>query len=111
MNLLAKKTLRVVWEIVKWGVILWLLLPLVNPRPGDFSVTRVVLGILLLVLFSGKIFYDRVLERILKQPNQSRRRDIFTMLGVLVAILLMMMVVLVGVGYYILSSLTPENGP
>jgi len=111
VNPLARKTLRGVWEIIKWGAILWLLLPLVNPRPGDFNVTRVVLGILFLVLFSGKMFYDRVLERLLKQPNQSRRQDMFTMLGVLAAILLMMMVVLVGVGYYLLSSLTPKNGP
>lgn len=97
-------------EVLKWGLVIFLLLPLFQkhlPDPYDFP--RIILGVLLLVLFVGKMFYDFMLEK----PNSEQRAlwlELLRMLGVVLIIAAMIAAVILFIGLYIYFTMQEKAG-
>lgn len=99
-------------EILKWLVVLWLLWPIRHATSGPIEFARVVAGILLFVIFSGKLFYDTVIMSIVRQERMSTRRDIITILGIVVGLALVVGLLILFVGYLLieLQRMSTEGG-
>ena len=69
-------------EMLKWGAVLYLLWPIVTLRQGQFSLIRLLMGIVLFVIFSGKLLYDYIVRDYIQSRYISRKRDLITFLGI-----------------------------
>ena len=95
---MKSKLLAYTWEIGKWVVVIYLLLPLASAMDGTIDFARVVVGEALLIIFIGKMFYDTVIWKFVRQ-QQARGRELIGMLGMLAAIgfILIMFFLLAGI--------------
>ncbi|MEE9170633.1 MAG: hypothetical protein V3U73_12790 [bacterium] len=95
---MKSKFLSYAWEIGKWLLVLYLIMPLATAMNGTVGFARVVVGEALLIIFIGKIFYDTVIWKFVRQ-QQARGRELIGMLGMLAAIgfILIMFFLLAGV--------------
>ena len=94
---------KIAFEIFKWVLVLWLLWPMRHSTEGPIEFARVVAGILLFVIFTGKLFYDTIIMGIVKQKRNSARQDIITILGIVIALALVVGLVIVFVGYLLIE--------
>ena len=60
-----KAWLETILEIIKWGFVLYLLWPMVTLTKGQFALVRVLVGIVLFVIFAGKLLYDYLITDIM----------------------------------------------
>jgi hypothetical protein len=74
----------------------------------DFA--RIALGILLIILFIGKTFYDTVFSRSDKKPRKPVH-DLLVMVGAVTLIALLVGVTMVFIFLFLLSSLQEAGGP
>jgi len=100
-------------EIGKWGLILWLLWPLRDASAGLLLFGRVALGVLLFVIFAGKLFYDTVIMGIIRQRRTTLKQDVIGLIGIvaglgLVVGLVLMLVVLLFVEF--IEIMNTERG-
>ena len=88
----------VLTELGKWALVIFLLLPLRGAQAGPIDLWRVALGILLFVIFGGKLLYDAIIADLLHRRRESTARDWVTLLGmvVVVAIVVGMMLLFSG---------------
>ncbi len=93
-----KQRLGLLYEGLRWALVIWLLLPLLGLVRGSFSVGRVVLGIALFVVFSGKLFYDTMISEFIRQKRPSLKQDMIGILGMILGVLLIVGFVVVMVG-------------
>lgn len=91
--------LRTILELAKWILVLWLLWPLRHAAGGPVAFTRIALGILLFVIFAGKLFYDTVIMGILRRRRTSVRQDLISMLGITLGIALVVGMLMLFVGF------------
>lgn len=73
-------------EVGKWLLVLWLLWPVRNANIAPVEFTRVVIGVLLFIIFAGKLFFDTVIMSIIRQRRTSVKRDIVTLLGIVLVL-------------------------
>jgi len=79
----------VLLEMLKWLLVLYLLWPLVRFSEGGFPLLRLLLGILLFILFSGKLFYDIFFADVIRQRRPTLKQDLWTLAGIVLAVLLL----------------------
>ena len=77
----SSKALSIVKEIGKWVLVIWLVWPLTQLTTTNVSFYRIMLGILLFVLFAGKMFYDMIIESYLKRERQNKYLDLLITVG------------------------------
>ncbi len=70
-------------EIFKWGVIIWLLLPIRHASQTPVSFIRVTIGIALFIIFTGKIFVDVLIQNLIKKKRESLRQDMIALVGII----------------------------
>lgn len=93
-----RQRLGLLYEGLRWALVIWLLWPLLGLVRGSVSVGRVVLGIALFVVFSGKLFYDTMISEFVRQKRPSLKQDMIGILGMIVGVLLIVGFVVVMVG-------------
>lgn len=98
-------------EMGKWAVVLWLLWPLRHAPSGSVDFARVVLGILLFVIFAGKLFYDTVIMSIVRQRRTSLKQDILSLIGMILVMSLVVGLLVVFVGFVIVELIQMSNRP
>lgn len=98
-------------EIGKWAIVLWLLWPLRDAPSGPVDFTRVVLGILFFVIFTGKLFYDTVIMGIVRQKRTSVKQDILSLIGMILVMSLVVGLLVVFVGFVIVELIQMSNRP
>ncbi len=104
-SLTGKKAISIISEVGKWVLVLWLLLPIRKAMSERVDFTRVALGILLFILFTGKLFYDTILNSLLKNKERQKSREIITMFGMAAVIALVIGVVVFMIGLFVFSSI------
>ncbi len=93
---------KVAVEILKWSFVIWLLWPLSRlSKEGMSHFTRVLLGILLFIIFSGKVFYDTIIMGFIKQRRMSMKQDVMMLLGMILVLCLVLGSVVILVGLYL----------
>jgi len=88
-------------ECLKWAFVAWLLWPIVELGKQRLSVTRVVAGICLFVVFAGKLFYDTLITEFVRQRRTTAKQDLAALLGMIGAVLLLAGMVIVMTGLLI----------
>ncbi|MBN2104967.1 hypothetical protein JW835_13080 [bacterium] len=85
---------EIILEIFKWGLVLFLLWPMTTIQRGQFNLVRVLAGIVLFVIFAGKLLYDYIILDLKRSHDVSGKKDIFTFLGVVLGAALLVGLVL-----------------
>ena len=98
-------------EIAKWALVIWLLWPLRSALGGSVNFTRVVVGIVLFIIFAGKVFYDTVIMGVIRQRRTSVKQDILTLIGIVSVVSLVVGLMLVLVGFMIVELIQTANQP
>ncbi len=76
-----KQTLTtIIFEIAKWGLAILLLWPLLSFDAQRMPLWRMVLGVMLLVINFGKIFYDIFLDSFKAKKKQYAWTDLFMLI-------------------------------
>ena len=95
------KTYSYLIEAVKWGLVIWLVLPIKDSLSGPVAFSRIALGVILFVIFSGKLVYDVVFFPRQHQRESSPGRDVLSMIGIVVGIALLVCLLVLAVALYI----------
>lgn len=85
-----KTALTLIVEIVKWGAVIWLFWPLFSFQSERIAVWRMVCGVLLIVVYLGKMFYDVIINALQRQKERYTLGDF---LGLVVTITLIAVIV------------------
>jgi hypothetical protein len=88
-------------------VVILLLLPLRNAGKEEIDFSRVMLGIMLFVIFSGKMFYDALLDSYKRKVEGSMGREVIAMLGMVIVMALVIGLVVASVGLLVYLYLQP----
>jgi hypothetical protein len=106
---MAKSLKPVLFEIAKWALVLWLMSPLAVAMHGPFDFSRVALGILLFILFTGKLLYDSIIAPAKTRAERSPMQDVLMMIGTIAAIGLAVGMMLLLVGIYIMKMIESQK--
>lgn len=85
-------------EILKWGVVLWLMWPLLSFQTDKMTLWRMVAGVSLVVIFIGKLFYDFILDNFKKRKEKYTIVDLLILVGFIAGI-----AVIIGGGMLVLG--------
>ncbi len=89
-------------EIFKWAFIIWLLWPLSRlSQEGLNQFTRVLFGILLFIIFTGKVLYDTIFVGLIKQRRTSMKQDAILLLGVILVLCFMLGLIILLLSMYL----------
>lgn len=98
-------------EVGKWAMVVWLLWPLGRPDAERLTVVRVVAGVCLFVIFTGKLFYDVMIMDIVRQKRASIKQDIITLIAAAAIIAVLVGCVLVLIGLFIMKWAQGTGSP
>ncbi|MFC1568668.1 hypothetical protein ACFL4L_00405 [bacterium] len=104
-----KSWLDTILEVAKWGAVLFLLWPMVTLHRGQFSLVRVLAGIVLFVIFAGKLLYDYLIMDIMKSHRVTLKKDIVTFLGIVLGAALIVGLVLFTFALFIIQYVAASN--
>jgi hypothetical protein len=76
-------------EIAKWALVLWLFLPLRHALAAPVEFVRVAAGVVLFVIFAGKLLYDVVFFPRQHQAETTPGKDLLSMIGIVAGIALL----------------------
>ncbi len=100
---------RYALEIGRWAVVVYLLYPLRQRMYFPLEFVRSALGILLMVLFSGKLLYDKVLWKSWVNPAREPGRDLLSTMVSIALVGLVAAAAIFFIGLY-LANLLQEMG-
>ncbi|HPN34703.1 MAG TPA: hypothetical protein PK843_09325 [bacterium] len=100
-----------VWEACKWGLLIWLLSPIawMHEKPVPFP--RIMIGIMLFVILSGKMFYDIMVNRRSREVEKSPAADLLATVAMVTVIALVVGLFVVTIGYLLLSGMQQATAP
>jgi Na+/proline symporter len=107
-----RPVLTTIWQVCKWLVVFYLLWPLQNlTAQQPVSLPRVMLGILLFIIFSGKILYDTIIDRVKEQRESKRVSELLTLLGIVILMALVVGIFLVLIGLTVYAVMQQQSVP
>lgn len=68
-----------VLEIGKWLIVIWLFLPLQRSSPDLSDFYKVTAGVLLFIIFTGKLFYDTLFRDMTGRREESAGKELAQM--------------------------------
>jgi len=102
-KVIIKDWTKIALEVIKWTFVIWLLLPIRQASSGPVNFTRIAAGILLFIIFAGKVFYDTVIMGILHRRRTSVKQDILTLIGMVIVLSLVVGLLLLFVGFLLVE--------
>jgi len=97
-------------ETLKWGVVIWLLWPL-QRIATRWDAVRVVAGITLFLIFTGKLFFDTIIMSWVRRRSTSNARDWLTLVGIVLGIGLVLGGIIILTGMVLMNmAQSGENG-
>lgn len=93
-------------EIAKWAFVLWLFLPLMHSYEVTIDFGRVALGIVLFVIFSGKLLYDVVFFPHQQQSENAPGKDILSMIGIVSGIALLVFLLVFFIALFVVNYMS-----
>lgn len=104
------KLLIYAWEVGKWALVIYLIFPLTSVLNGPIDFARIVIGEALLIIFIGKIFYDTIIWKFVRQ-RQSAGQDVIAMIGILLAIGLILVLFGLVISMTLMQLMKNQTGP
>jgi hypothetical protein len=106
-----KQTVRFIVTAAKWLLVAWLLYPLRGRMRLPIDFTRSALGILLFVIFAGKMFYDSVIWKQVTGRSRGTAADLLSLAAMVLIIAMLLAVTIFFIGLYIANLLRGEMRP
>ena len=104
MSILQRnKTARTIVGVAKWLLVAWLLYPLRRRIHLPIDFTRSALGILLFIIFAGKMFYDSVVWAQVTGRSREGWQDLVSLAAMVLIIAMLLAVTIFFIGLYIVS--------
>ena len=101
------KLKTIFWEIVKWGIVIFGLWPVMfSDVPRRSDLLRMLLGVITLVIIIGKMFYDAMMDR---SRERSNNWDLLRLLGVVMLIAVLIGGAMLFLIHYISLSMQNMN--
>jgi hypothetical protein len=101
----------VVIELAKWSLVFWLLYPLIWIQDKYVSFPRVMAGILLFVVFSGKMLYDMMVNKRNHHYERSNAADLLATLGMVIVVAVIVGLFVVILGFALLGQMQQATAP
>jgi hypothetical protein len=98
-------------EFAKWILVIWLLFPITMVQEKVISFPRIMAGIMLFVVFSGKMFYDIMLKKRNRDNERSNAADLLAMIGMVVVISTIVGLFIVMIGFLVVSGMQQATAP
>ncbi|MFQ6113442.1 MAG: hypothetical protein ACE5NG_05050 [bacterium] len=98
-----KSSFNYLKEIAKWALVLWLFLPLRHALEGPVEFVRVAVGIVLFVIFSGKLLYDVVFFPRQHRAESSAGKDLLSMIGIVAGMALLVFMLVFFVALFVIN--------
>lgn len=90
-------------EVAKWAFVIWLFLPLKHSLQAPIEFGRVALGIVLFVIFSGKLLYDVVFFPRQHRIENTPGKDLLSMIGIVTGIALLVFLLVFFIALYVVN--------
>lgn len=103
MTSTKSKIHSLVLEIGKWALVIWLLLPMRAAMQGTVEFARVGLGVILFVVFIGKLLYDVTYFPKQHKRESSAGKDLVSMIGIVSGIALLVLLLVFFVAMYVIN--------
>ncbi len=87
-------------EIAKWGLVVWLMWPLTYSMQTRVSFPRMMAGILLFILFIGKLFYDLIYDSYRQRVNKNKYVELLVTVGAVTLIAILVGAIALFIGLY-----------
>ena len=97
------KLLRYTLEIGRWALVGYLMFPLRRRMHFPVEFARSALGIVLFVIFTGKMLYDKVIWKQVSGANRDSGRDLLSMLAIVFLVALLVGVSIFFIGLYVMN--------
>jgi predicted ABC-type exoprotein transport system permease subunit len=109
-KLTAKRKINsYLFEIGKWALVIWLLLPMRMAMQGTVEFARVGLGVILFVIFIGKLLYDVTYFPRRHQRETTPGKDLISMIGIVSGIAVLVLLLVFFVAMYVISYMSSAN--
>ena len=102
---------KTVLEVAKWALVLWLLWPIRQHAGGSTAFTRVVIGVVLFIIFAGKLFYDTVIMGMIQQRRTSVKQDVVTLIGMTLVAAVLVGLLLFFLGFFVIELIRMSSSP
>jgi len=96
----VSKVFYYIKETVKWGLVIWLIWPITYSMQSRMSFPRMMAGILLFVLFIGKLFYDVIYDSYQKRQNKNKYVELLVTVGAVSFIAILIGAIALFIGMY-----------
>lgn len=103
VKVIRTKLLRYALEIGRWILVAYLLFPLRRRMHLPLEFARTALGIVLFVIFAGKMLYDSVIWKQLSGAARDSGRDLLSMMAITLLIALLVGVTIFFIGLYVVN--------
>ncbi|MBN1465209.1 hypothetical protein JXA02_05565 [candidate division KSB1 bacterium] len=104
------KSFTYLFEIGKWAILVWLLWPLLTLQAAKMSLWRVVLGVLLAVIYFGKLFYDIVLDNFKQKKERYSVVDLLMLVAFIAVVALLIGGAVLLIGLYVMKQVQEGSG-
>jgi hypothetical protein len=98
-------------EFAKWILVIWLLFPITMVQEKVISFPRIMAGIMLFIVFSGKMLYDIMLKKRNRDNERSNTADLLAMIGTVVVISAIVGLFIVMIGFLVVSGMQQATAP
>jgi hypothetical protein len=89
--------------------VIWLLLPMRSALQGTVEFARVGLGVVLFVIFIGKLLYDVTYFPRRHQRETTPGKDLISMIGIVSGIALLVLMLVFFVAMYVVNYMSSAN--
>jgi hypothetical protein len=110
MSKRQNRSFAFLFEVGKWGIVVWLLWPLLTFQAEKMSLWRLLLGIALAVIYIGKLFYDVLLDNFRQRKEQYTFKDLLTLIGFIVLIAILIGGAVLIIGFFVMTQLQENSG-
>lgn len=101
----GKKYLNVVLEIAQWALVVFLFWPIIIMQTAKMPLWRMMLGVLLLVIFIGRLFYDYTLAHYSTQQERPQWVNLLSLVASITLIAAVIGGLLLLFAFYAVSQL------
>jgi hypothetical protein len=99
-----KSSILSFFDILKWGVVIWLMWPLLSFQMEKMTLWRMVFGVMFAVLFLGKMLYDALVDNFKQRKEHYTVIDFLVLVGFIAAIAVLIAGAILGIGLYVTSQ-------
>lgn len=111
MTKVGNKFLSYAFEAAKWGIVVWLLWPLLSFQGAKMPLWRMMAGVMLIVIYLGKTFYDIIINNFKQRKESYTVLDLLRLAGAIAIIAVIIGGAVVLIGFYVMTQYQQGTDP